>query len=419
MNRSPSSASPAQNRARSSACASQTEDQRCVVLGVGVQRPDQRRRCGPPAAGRRPAAAAGRWTARPAWPAAARRPGAPAGPASGAGQPVVEDEQHVGVRAVAESPGRRAGPSRSPRTATPSSATPSSAATSRRAAASAAPRVASASSVSPVAHLGVVEPGRAGRRTRSAAARPGAAPRIACAACASVVLPAGRGAHQQPRAPAAARGTQLRRRRPASATPPARAPAGWPRTGRCPAARASRDATVPSSRSSRRNHGRGAERVGDLPVGQQAGVRVGRVGQLGQDHRQQRALQRRPPRQPRGQRLDVPQRPGRVGVAERLQPPPGLVRGQPQRLGGHPGDRLQQRPVEQLLVQPADLAGVQRPLRAPHRRPRRPGRPAGSPSTGPAAAPPPRRRAPGGSGAAWPAAAGARRRAGTRRRRPG
>ena len=56
------------------------------------------------------------------------------------------------------------------------------------------------------------------------------------------------------------------------------------------------------------------------------------------------------------------QRPGRVDVAERLEPGPGLGRRQPGRLGRQPGHRVEQRPVEQLLVQPPDLAGVAAPL---------------------------------------------------------
>ena len=58
----------------------------------------------------------------------------------------------------------------------------------------------------------------------------------------------------------------------------------------------------------------------------------------------------------------MPQRPGRIDVAERLEPGPGLGRRQPGRLGRQPGHRVQQRPVEQLLVQPPDLPGVAAPL---------------------------------------------------------
>ncbi len=99
---------------------------------------------------------------------------------------------------------------------------------------------------------------------------------------------------------------------------------------------------------------------------------------------------------------------------------PGLGRRQPQRLGRHPGDRLEQRSVEQLLVQPADLAGVQRPLGLPHLLARRRARPAGSPCAGPASCSSPRVVGhAGGCGAAGAAAAGARPRAGTCRRRAG
>ena len=99
----------------------------------------------------------------------------------------------------------------------------------------------------------------------------------------------------------------------------------------------------------------GAERVGDLPVVEQAAVRLGRVGELLQQHRQQGALDRGGAGHPAGQRLEVPQRAGRVGEAEDLQPLPGRLGRHAQRLGGHPGHRLEQRPVEQLGVQPADL----------------------------------------------------------------
>src|SRR6185436_13265228 len=67
-------------------------------------------------------------------------------------------------------------------------------------------------------------------------------------------------------------------------------------------------------------------------------------------------------RHARRQRVDVPKRPGRIDVAEGLEPGPGLGRRQPRRLGRQPGHRVEQRPVEQLLVQPPDLPGVTAPL---------------------------------------------------------
>ena len=106
------------------------------------------------------------------------------------------------------------------------------------------------------------------------------------------------------------------------------------------------------------------ERVGDLAEAEEAGVRVGRVGEPLEHHRQQRPLDRRGPRDPAGQRLEVAQRRLRVEVAERRQPGPGRLRAQPAVPAGDAGDGLEQRPVEQLLVQPAYLAAVlaQRPL---------------------------------------------------------
>ena len=59
----------------------------------------------------------------------------------------------------------------------------------------------------------------------------------------------------------------------------------------------------------------------------------------------------------------MPQRARRVGVAEGLEPCPRRLLGQPGRLAGQPGHGLEQRPVEQLLVQPPGLARVPAPLR--------------------------------------------------------
>ena len=108
--------------------------------------------------------------------------------------------------------------------------------------------------------------------------------------------------------------------------------------------------------------GRLAQRVRHLPVGEQAGVGLGRVGEVGQQDGQQRALQRGAARQARRERLDVAKGRGRIGEPERGEPAAGLIRGQPQGFGGHPGHGFEQRPVEELLVQPPHLAGVQRPL---------------------------------------------------------
>ena len=137
------------------------------------------------------------------------------------------------------------------------------------------------------------------------------------------------------------------------------------------------------------------------------------------------------------------QRPGRVGVAQCLQPGLRRLRRQPGHLAGQPRHRIEQRAVEQLLVQPPDLRGVLAPRRSARPRSARPGRcrgcrlgraghcgPQRSPAgRAPAAVPPaspgracaarPGRRAGCGSAAAAAAGAGARRCAGTGRRRPG
>ena len=60
----------------------------------------------------------------------------------------------------------------------------------------------------------------------------------------------------------------------------------------------------------------------------------------------------------------MPQRTGGVGEPERLQPPPGRVRGQSQVVTGYPGHGFQQRPVEQFGVQSPYLRGNREPVGA-------------------------------------------------------
>ena len=87
-----------------------------------------------------------------------------------------------------------------------------------------------------------------------------------------------------------------------------------------PSSRASRSATGALVAQQPQEPRRRAERVGDLAVAEQAAVRLGRVGELVEQHRQQRVLDRGVAGHAAGQRLQVPQRPGRVGEAEDLQP---------------------------------------------------------------------------------------------------
>ena len=105
-----------------------------------------------------------------------------------------------------------------------------------------------------------------------------------------------------------------------------------------------------------------AERVADPPEPEQAGVRVGGVGEPLEHHREQGALDRRGPGDARGHRLEVPQRRRRVLVAECREPGRGRLGREPNVVAGDPRHRAEQRPVEQLLVQPAHLAAVVAPL---------------------------------------------------------
>ena len=160
-----------------------------------------------------------------------------------------------------------------------------------------------------------------------------------------------------------------------------------------------------------------AERLADLAVGQQPGVGIGAGREGLQQHRQQVLLHRRRAGDPAGERAQVAQRRLGVGESQRPQPVPRRLRAQLQLLAGHAGDRRQQRPVEELLVQPAHLAGVQRELGLQDVDGTARGRRACSPGTAPATAAAGRRWAAGGCAAAGAAAAGARRCAGTGRRR--
>ena len=112
-----------------------------------------------------------------------------------------------------------------------------------------------------------------------------------------------------------------------------------------------------------------AERLGGLAEGQQAAVGVGRVGEPAEHDGQQRALDGGAAADAGGQRGQVPQRAGRVGEAQGLQPGLGGLGREVRRAecGGarrEAGDGVEQRPVEQLLVQAPDFALVPLPLRA-------------------------------------------------------
>ena len=78
--------------------------------------------------------------------------------------------------------------------------------------------------------------------------------------------------------------------------------------------------TPPSSRSRRRYQGVRPSASRHPPVRQQAGVRIGGVGERFEHGRQQHPLHRRRPADAAGQRLQMPERRRGIGEAERLQP---------------------------------------------------------------------------------------------------
>ena len=104
----------------------------------------------------------------------------------------------------------------------------------------------------------------------------------------------------------------------------------------------------------------GTELLAHPAEGGQPAVGIGCVGEPPQHHRQQRSLDRSGASDAAGQRFQVTQRSCRVGVAERLE---SLSRcgGVRRASSGELSDGRQQRPVEQLLVQPAYLAAMLSP----------------------------------------------------------
>jgi hypothetical protein len=108
---------------------------------------------------------------------------------------------------------------------------------------------------------------------------------------------------------------------------------------------------------------RAAKSLAGLAKRQQARVRPRRVGEPAEQRWQQGPLDRCLPRHARGERLDMPERAGRIDVAERLEAFDGSARRQPDHVARQPGDGVEQRAIEQLLVQPHGHGGVLAPPR--------------------------------------------------------
>ena len=108
---------------------------------------------------------------------------------------------------------------------------------------------------------------------------------------------------------------------------------------------------------------RRAQLVADLAEGEQAGIRVGLVGEPAEHDREQLALDGGPPADALGEGLEVAQRAAWVAEAERRQPLAGGLGGETHVGVGQPGHRGQQGAVEDPLVQPAHLALLGAPLR--------------------------------------------------------
>ena len=106
-----------------------------------------------------------------------------------------------------------------------------------------------------------------------------------------------------------------------------------------------------------------AELVADLAEGEQAGIRVGLVGEPPEHDRQQLALDGGSSTEALGERLEVSK--GAPGITEtqRGQPLSGSLGGEPHVGVGQPRHGRQERPVEDPLVQAAHLALLGAPLR--------------------------------------------------------
>ena len=112
---------------------------------------------------------------------------------------------------------------------------------------------------------------------------------------------------------------------------------------------------------------RRTERIAHLPEREQPGVGVGGVGEPAEHHRQQRALDRRAAGHPGGQRLEMPQRAGGIGVPQRLESRLRLLRSQPRFVGGESS-----RPRRAAAGRRASRAGAAprgRAAREPHAAP--------------------------------------------------
>ena len=101
-----------------------------------------------------------------------------------------------------------------------------------------------------------------------------------------------------------------------------------------------------------------AECIADLPKAQQPRIGVGAVGEPPQHDREQCSLNGCPSRHTTGQRLQVANRPGWVGVPESLKSLFSCLKGQSCFSGFQARDGGQQRPVEEFLVQATNLTLV-------------------------------------------------------------
>ena len=118
----------------------------------------------------------------------------------------------------------------------------------------------------------------------------------------------------------------------------------------------SRSAAAVESRSMPRYQCVVPRRLADPAEGEQPGVGVHAFGEPAQQDRQELPLECGAAADAGGERLDVPHGAGRVQVAQRGEPALRGFRGQPGLFAAERGGRVEQRPVEDAVVQFADGA---------------------------------------------------------------
>ncbi|CAB4936685.1 unannotated protein [freshwater metagenome] len=105
-----------------------------------------------------------------------------------------------------------------------------------------------------------------------------------------------------------------------------------------------------------------AEGIAHPPEAEEAGIRVRGIGEPAEEHWEEGSLDGSATAHAGGEGLQVAQSARRIGVAQGSQPLLSCLRCEPGLTGIEPRDRLEQRTVEELLVDAAYLTRMTPPL---------------------------------------------------------